>query len=143
MNLSLRAVVLVIVAMIASPVVAQDRATAPPEPLPMGTAYIYQQGYPNWYAPVAYYPVSYYPYYSPYPYGYHAPVYSVNPREYGVFYPGSTGWWNPYTAWSYPAATWNPGTGWSYPAATWNPWTGWVYPLAYPLPGRIFLGNGR
>jgi len=43
---------------------------------------------------------------------------------------------------SFPAARWSPSTGWTYPGVTGNPITGWSNPVAYPIPGRIFLGGG-
>ena len=86
MNLPLRALVLTFVAMTASPAAAQYRSVAPPEPLPMGTPYVYQLGnpywyqpavyystpaytYSSWYQPVAYYSTPVYTYSSPYPFG--------------------------------------------------------------------------
>jgi hypothetical protein len=143
MHLPLRALVLGFVALSASPALAQYRSTAPPEPVPMGTPYVYQLGNPNWYRPVANYPASYSYYPSTYPSGSTAPVFGLYPGVYRSNYPTTTYWWNPEAVWTYPAATWDPWTGWTYPAARWYPETGWIYPAAYPMPGRIFLGGGR
>jgi hypothetical protein len=131
MNLPLRALVLTFVALTASPAVAQYRSVAPPEPLPMGTPYVYQLGNPNWYQPLTSYPTPYYAYSTPY---------SWDHRGYS---PTTTYRWNPEAVWTSPAATWDPRTGWTYPAARWYPETGWIYPAAYPMPGRLFLGGGR
>lgn len=66
----------------ATPVVA-----APPEPLYMGTPYVYQPGNPYWFQPI-------YPSPSPYPFGATRPVYGRYSWDYGVYYPNGIGWYN-------------------------------------------------
>jgi hypothetical protein len=82
MKISLRAAVLVLVAITASSAVALP----PPEPLPMGTPYVYQVGNPYWYLPV-------YPYPSYYPFGATKPVFGRYSWDYGVYYPYKPVWY--------------------------------------------------
>jgi hypothetical protein len=137
MNLLLRAMALVLVLMIASPVLAQTRTSLTPEPLPMGMPYIYERGNPYWYQPLTYYPTAYYTYSSPYPFGSTSPVFGLYSWDYGVYYPTTVNWY-PTTVASYPTVSA------SYPAYSWYPTTIWTSPYVYqyPLPGRIWLGFG-
>jgi hypothetical protein len=131
MNLLIRILVLTLLTVSACPAMA-----APPEPLPMGTPYIYQVGNPYWYQPFSYYPTAYYAYSSPYPFGSTSPVFGLYSWDYGVYYPTTVAVrWYPAFYTSYPVMN---STSAYYPY--YNPY---YYPYVYqypPLPGRIFLG---
>jgi hypothetical protein len=114
--------VLACLAFTASAARAQNTPTVPPEPLALGTPYIYQPGNPYWYQPLTYYPAMYaYP--SPFPFGSTSPVFGRYSWDYGVAYPVAyspavTGWfWSPHPVYS----------------------AGYTYP---PLPGRVWVGFG-
>jgi hypothetical protein len=159
MNILLRGLVLTLLATTAGPALAQDKIVppdppvrivppeplhlpkmAPPEPLPMATAYVYTISDQYVYPTLAYYPtfyttpplsrptppvgvVAYYStapvaYPSPYPFGSYSPVFGLYSWDYGVYYPTAYGWY-PYSIVNYPS----------------------VY--RYPLPlGRVWLGFG-
>jgi hypothetical protein len=77
-----RAVILALVlAASASPAAAQTR---PPEPLPMGTPYLYQPGNPYWYQPA---------YSSYYPFGATRPVFGRYSWDVGVYSPYKPAWY--------------------------------------------------
>lgn len=81
MKTLIRAAALFLVAVTAGPAVAQS---PPPEPLPMGVAYVYQPGNPYWYRPLPSYT---------YPFGSAAPVFGRYSWDYGVYYPYSPAWY--------------------------------------------------
>jgi hypothetical protein len=131
MNLLIRSLVLTLLTVTASPALAQNK-TVPPEPLPMGTPYVYQTGNPYWYQPYVYYPTSFYAYSSPYPFGSTSPVFGLYSWDYGAYYPVTVS-----VKW-YPVVTYS-AANWYYPY--YNPY---YYPYVYqyyPIPGRIFLGG--
>jgi hypothetical protein len=128
-----RVFVLALLAAIITPALA--RSQMPPEPLPMGTPYIYQIGNPYWYQPIVFYPTYYYSFVNPYPFGSVSPVQGVYTWGYGVYKPAA------YTLYPTPVA--------GYPVSnccgTYYPhYQAYYYPYVsnYPVPGRIYSGSG-
>lgn len=130
-----------LLAVFASPLIAQQPSKPIPEPLPMGAPYVYQPGNPYWYAPAfpylypyppywyvpaipyfysypPYWYVSAIPYFYPYPFAASAPIYGRYAWDYTGQFSGGFG--------VYPM---------SYPH----------YPYSYQYPtvtGRVWMGYG-
>src|SRR5579872_6822016 len=138
MNLLFRTSVLTLLILSASPAIAQNK-TMPPEPLPMGTPYVYQVGNPYWYQPFVYYPTAYYANPSPYPFGSTSPIFGLYSWDYGVYYPTTVRWY-PVVAVSYPVTAWYTAY-YPYYYPYYYPFY-YPYVYTYPIPGRIFLGGG-
>jgi len=127
------------------PVVVKEKLLAP-EPVALGTQYLYQVGNPYWYTPYVYYPTLYGTYSSPYPFGSVTPVFGLYSWDYGVYYPGT------YKLYSSAAVTYPvvPVAAY-YPTVTYPvvSWYSAYYPYYYPyvgvypaVPGRYWLGFG-
>lgn len=96
----IRAISLVLLMAIASPALAQN--LPPPEPLPLGTPYIYQVGNAYWYQPFTFNPSPYFAFSSPYPFGSRSNVFGLYSWDYGVYQPTAYGWY-PYSIVVYPS----------------------------------------